>query len=775
MSAGRFPEGRALALAFAAAAILCPVGPAVVSAPAAPAPEWRVDGAGFRKLLELAPVQAPKKSPLLPRKVASLRLAACEVVLEGEDEEGIPRAAVFDSGGRKLKADLREIAPGSGLFMLTFELSPRSRGPFELYYPVPEGETKPLFPDARPGDSSEDAPGVSVTVYEIPPGVAANMKTVDKAALQVRGKKRAAGSGRRRAIDDRTNEFGPDDNYIAVYEGHLFCPEAGRYTLALDADDRAFLLLDGELALAGGAPGKLPVKPFPYRTQRNLSVGVHHLLLYHVEGQGAQRARLAWKRPKAPPGELPRPVPPSFFVAAVPARVTAFERRLPGGRPAGLVFSRAALRERLSVPAGPEGARVPVTEWRLECVLPGARGVPSCIWREGDRKIGGGRFLRVFASGLGGTRRVALEVPGAGSYVRPVRALPADDLEDESVPLRVEVVGLPNFVYPHEPVELAVAAINDSRREMKLELLERSRGAERRVGPFTLPGVPAGKDVMARRMYKFTRRFAAGELKPGDAIEYRLGPPGAPAVRTFVHVLGSRGTVPPLRAAYGSIWMGKGAGEARALVVLPYDTEDDLRLWAPIRSLRLAPTGRKYLFFGDELASGGAARGRGLARRLAAELGKRGGRFVVEPFGEGSYPIHAAAARADGALGGGGWRKVFISLGLLDVRAGTPLWEFERGLDFLLDRVRSRSPGSRLVVIGPPPEYGRGEVSARYARAAKELCKRHGVPFADLHGLVESLPDPWSGYRDKGPDDGVRFPYPLGEVMDEIAELVLGM
>ena len=76
--------------------------------------------------------------------------------------------------------------------------------------------------------------------------------------------------------------------------------------------------------------------------------------------------------------------------------------------------------------------------------------------------------------------------------------------------------------------------------------------------------------------------------------------------------------------------------------------------------------------------------------------------------------------------------------------------------------------------MGPPPEPGRRDVSGHYADAARRLAQRHHIEFVDLYELVTSLEDPDAAYRERGPDDGVRFPYPLGEAMDDIARAVLG-
>ena len=55
----------------------------------------------------------------------------------------------------------------------------------------------------------------------------------------------------------------------------------------------------------------------------------------------------------------------------------------------------------------------------------------------------------------------------------------------------------------------------------------------------------------------------------------------------------------------------------------------------------------------------------------------------------------------------------------------------------------------------------------------REVVLRHGVAYVDLFSFIASLDLPGSDCREPGPDDGVRFPYPLGPAMDAIADEVL--
>jgi hypothetical protein len=161
---------------------------------------------------------------------------------------------------------------------------------------------------------------------------------------------------------------------------------------------------------------------------------------------------------------------------------------------------------------------------------------------------------------------------------------------------------------------------------------------------------------------------------------------------------------------------------------------------------------------------------------MSAPLKDSGVELQAEPFGPGAYPIHAACASAPGEFARRRWETIYISLGLADCLAGTPVREFERGVDFLIDRASVHAPQARVVVVGPPLEWTREEISARYADAARDVVERHRIPYVDVRALMESpglLGTPGTDRREAGPDDGVRFPYPLGPAMDAIAAEVL--
>jgi len=748
---------------------------------------WRVPAATSRLIVEIAlrPVAQPGNRSLMPGMPPPPSTASCEIVLDG----GGP-VRVFDRAGKERRCRLEPLDANDS-FRLVFEAAhglvggdpERDDGPFEVYYPAPGG--KELARDEGEG-------GVSLTVY---PALREQVDTITypgSAAAFVRRTKPIAPAKRRLQIDDCTIPFDRHDNYVAAYRAWITCPREGQYMFALDADDRAFIVVDGRQVLIGGNRS-LPPRPFQFRRLARMEAGLHALTFYHMQRKAALRSRFAWRPPGA--GKI-RVVPPSVFVSHLPARVVALERR---DEPVRSAFFSAKVTRRLVV-----NNRVPVTRYQLVASGPkgpgGAEGL-RWVWREGDRVLGAGDRLDLHVSGL--------KMPGAGvdpwrditlalegpagevsSYTRRLRPRAPDPLEDEYVGFQLRAASVPTFVYPHEPFEVHVHVVNDSAEAVELEAVEvregeSARGAVgRRLGLFELPGIPEGKrDVIARRMYRIVRRFGSGEGSGLDRVTYLVGPPGAPAVPLTIDVLGSRErwerdfsaeggalVVRPPRAVpeeTGGVLVPPRV--ARALFMLPFDSEGELRKWRMVGSVSLRGGSGKALLYGDALASPGAAGGEGLAPRMREFLQAAGGALEAAAFPEGAYPIHAACAGADREFARERWGTIYMSLGLADCRSGTPPEEFARGVDFLIDRASVLAPQARLVVIGPPPEWTREDISARYADAAREMVVRHRVVYVDLFSFMESLRAPGADGREPGPDDGARFPYPVGPAMDAIA------
>lgn len=118
---------------------------------------------------------------------------------------------------------------------------------------------------------------------------------------------RLYGEGRvDRIHQENGNPFGPDEYYIAVFWGNFYCPETGTYEFAVDSDDAAFMLVDGDLV--SEFPGNhAAANNWEQSGKIYLKKGVHKMTYYFQEWEIIQVAKAGWKLPsKAEFEEIPR-------------------------------------------------------------------------------------------------------------------------------------------------------------------------------------------------------------------------------------------------------------------------------------------------------------------------------------------------------------------------------------------------------------------------------------------------------------------------------------
>ena len=120
------------------------------------------------------------------------------------------------------------------------------------------------------------------------------------------------------------NPFGPQSNYISVYQGTVNCPKPGRWGFATVSDDASFLLVDGELVAEW--PGRNHDIQRGRRGQmggeRDLRGGRHAFEYVGFAFDGPKRMEAAW----LPPGqERWEVIPPVAFPAVGLAEVARTE------------------------------------------------------------------------------------------------------------------------------------------------------------------------------------------------------------------------------------------------------------------------------------------------------------------------------------------------------------------------------------------------------------------------------------------------------------------
>ncbi|HIE43443.1 MAG TPA: tetratricopeptide repeat protein [Candidatus Omnitrophica bacterium] len=121
------------------------------------------------------------------------------------------------------------------------------------------------------------------------------------------------------------NPYGPDDNFISIFTGYLYCPEEGKYSFATASDDASFLFIDDKLVTQWpGWHGANGGRRAEYRGEIWLNKGIHKIQYYHLEARGGQAAVAYWKRPSDRWYEV---IPPKAFVPLFLGRVVEYRKK----------------------------------------------------------------------------------------------------------------------------------------------------------------------------------------------------------------------------------------------------------------------------------------------------------------------------------------------------------------------------------------------------------------------------------------------------------------
>ena len=102
-------------------------------------------------------------------------------------------------------------------------------------------------------------------------------------------------------VFDAHNPFGPQSDYISIYEGYLNCPSDGLYRFAVVSDDASFLLIDGELVAEWPGKGHNISEGLygEHGGQKNLSAGPHAFRYVAFSFGGPKRCGVSWVLPGA--------------------------------------------------------------------------------------------------------------------------------------------------------------------------------------------------------------------------------------------------------------------------------------------------------------------------------------------------------------------------------------------------------------------------------------------------------------------------------------------
>jgi len=610
-------------------------------------------------------------------------------------------------------------------------------------------------------------------------------------------------------IDDPEPPFpgrgGPrqnDPRYVALYEGFVRTQNVGEYEFALATQGAAFLQVDGADVLSAGAPDAARA-PFALHGKLKLESGVHRIVIYYAQAGAIPGLRLFWKTP----GDTDfLTIPPQCFLRALPGVLTALEDKTLAAKP--FIHFEDAGQYRTGYHRGPKSA----VEYARFWVQGGGPGATSLkLTPEGgapvELPLSGGFAWLPAGTNLEATLTGAVGASATRKIRWPTEAEGARSVQDLTGELYVKSV--PTFLYPDETGQIHLETllspvpviIPKERIEGGPPLPPHRPFGEYRVtagvvkdGAFTeWQTVEATPDASGPK--KIRVPVKAGDLealsKAGTArVEVRLSIGGVPADALRMRVLHSREAWPGQIQALpdGLAWLEKNAAAStagiaaaafeRPLLIVPRENDADYRRFHPpgIDALT-APRAAAALFLGDPLceapADAPADKALGLSAKLAANVkvdwincvlpGPQRGWFVFRLLAAAEALIEKRGAAGLPPL-------VVISLGTGDAARQTPQFEFVRGLDVLVDRLR-RAGARRIEFVGVLPEPERLKQAQGYQDHLNELMREHHLDALDILALWTKDAD-WQKRYSLDPEgkSPVYGPYPNAASLDELAK-----
>jgi len=283
------------------AAILC-VGITAASAGAQPRPPWWDRAWPYRKIITI-----PKDKQPSPDSTA----AAVWLHIGGR---GLPDGAdirIISPEGRPLPFGILH-STDDGRHLVVFR-APQKEGAYAAYFGNRKA-TNPqqVFPKL----------GLTLKTIPLPKGINANKWESVKKALDECTDMYGIDYWPR--VFDGYNPFGPQKDYISVYDGYIHCPTAGVYKFATLSDQSSFLLVDGHpVAVWTGSHNIYQGRKGEHGGEVTLKSGTHRFTYVNFAIGRATRAAAAWIPPGAKWWEI---IPESAFQGPLHAEVVQCEK-----------------------------------------------------------------------------------------------------------------------------------------------------------------------------------------------------------------------------------------------------------------------------------------------------------------------------------------------------------------------------------------------------------------------------------------------------------------
>ncbi len=621
--------------------------------------------------------------------------------------------------------------------------------------------------------------------------------------------------------------------YVSLYEGFLRAPVAGDYAFALDTPGVGHLVIDGVSIVSAPMPDAAR-KPFDLKKSVALTEGLHRIVVHYAESNPGGKTnadiaqfglRLHWQPPWS---NALMCVPPQAFAHFMPANIVRHEAT--GGVAAPFIQIELLGRALCAAHLGPLGS----SEKAL-IVASSIDGPPAASIQFSESAQLQAASAKVMAAWVPIEKDISIAFAGAAgkNSARTVHVLASKE-QHASVDLQgeLEIKSAPDFLYvddadhrrdetAHIHLDLGLspppAIILKERLEMNL-----LPPAARPMGEFRLSwqGTSTGDDMkadappsLALKQIEATpiegghRRqrasFTAQELEPlardgSGQLIFTLEVGGVRCETITLRLLNAQGPWSAIViAGPGALYFDpakkesvvsapKSAPEAdgtaafwkyeRVMMLVPRQQEAEHRSLAPLKALSGAGV-KTALFLGDPLveniAPAQAKTPFGIAQPLSSNTPKTTWDYCYIPGPHRYLPIFRFLTAMETQTIP---ETVVISLGQGDAARQTPLYTFERALDALLTRLKSKG-AQKIIVVGIVPEVGREANSEPYQQRVLDILRQHHVESVDVFHAWTSESN-WSrrfaAPKESGDsaESSVFTPLPNADALTEIAKMI---
>ncbi len=567
-------------------------------------------------------------------------------------------------------------------------------------------------------------------------------------AKLLRKSTRRFGRAKRKIIHDRSNPFGPQDNYLSIYEGYIYCPESGKYGFATDSDDASFLFIDEEL-VAQWPRGHSAAAKWCKVGVIYLEEGVHRIDYYHEQGRGTQLASAGWKRPGDTLYDL---IPEEAFVEYLPTSLIAVEET---GKELNAFFSYI------------QRGCLQVND--LDTLL------ISVSFQNLSRIRGGGH---IYHWDFGDDQESKEENPthtfiGTGKYTVSLTVTDDRGKKDtlsrevvlrERVPeeaiLALTIGKMPNVIAQDEPVVIPVKVRNDSpSRRMEVTLKRETFISPARVEERELELL-----LPAQSEHNVEYKFDSPQL---THVAFTLLWSGKIIQKEEAVIADSRSKLPELKIVGGTL-----RDEAGRRVVIRRVKQD--------RKVNVEEQpqeeGLGIVLFGDPLVNVISSvephyeiwwKGFLQEDHDSLELVSGAASSLPPSFSilEAMVEVNRVISlKPDVVLLSPGWR---------DLYSHVPLEKYGLNLEAIIDQLEAHTQ-ARVFLLTPPPLTSKQVGAVNYLVKMKEIGLERHLEVIDLYSFFLSRGEGWKSlYKDEDRLDPIYFLYPHSQGQRLIAETIL--